>query len=262
MALPLEAGKIKDLVDEIPQVKKVSQPVSSFNGKIGEKEQEYYTRVSERLRHKSRAICNWDYERLILEEFPSFYKVKCLNNYRDGHFAVGHVTMVPIADLRNKNYSGSGILIPKTNYIDLRNIENFLYSRSSPFVKIHAINPQLEYVLIQCKVKLYTGVDKGFYLQKLNDDLINFLTPWVTGDADAISFSSKIYSSSIINFIDRQDYVNYVIDLVMQQYTEKDNGEKVFVTNPSQLTSLVETDLTTEHSILVSAPKHEIELVE
>ncbi len=262
MALPLEAGKIKDLVDEITQVKKVSQPVSSFNGKIGEKEQEYYTRVSERLRHKSRAICNWDYERLVLEEFPSFYKVKCLNNYRDGHFAVGHVTIVPIADLRNKNYSGSGILIPKTNYIDLRNIENFLYSRSSPFVKIHAINPQLEYVLIQCKVKLYTGVDKGFYLQKLNDDLINFLTPWVTGDADAISFSSKIYSSSIINFIDRQDYVNYVIDLVMQQYTEKDNGEKVFVTNPSQLTSLVETDLTTEHSILVSAPKHEIELVE
>jgi len=262
LKLPLEAEKIKTLIDDIPRIKKVSQPLSSFNGKAGENERDYYTRVSERLRHKSRAIANWDFERLVLEEFPSLYKVKCINNYVDGHFAVGHVTVVPIADLRNKNYAGSNILIPKINYIDLKKIEDFLHSKSSPFARIHAINPKLEHVLISCKVKFNAGVDKGFYLQKLNDDLIDFLTPWATGDMDAVSFSAKIFASSIINFIDRQSYVNYVADLVMQQYIENDKGERQFVTDSRQLTSLVETELTTDHSILVSAPKHEIDVAE
>ena len=36
----------------------------------------YYTRVSERLRHKNRAIQLWDYEHLILQNFPHLYRVK------------------------------------------------------------------------------------------------------------------------------------------------------------------------------------------
>ncbi|MEO5998621.1 MAG: hypothetical protein ABIN89_17800 [Chitinophagaceae bacterium] len=261
LALPLEAEKIKTLVDEIPEVKKVSQPAPSFNGKLGENDKEYYSRVSERLRHKSRAINNWDYERLILDEFSSFFKVKCLNNYYNGHFAVGHVTVVPIPDLRNRNYAGANVLMPKINYLDLRSIEKFLLAKSSPFAKIHAVNPQLEYVLISCKVKFKAGIDKGFYLQKLNEDLINFLTPWAAGDTAAVSFSAKIYSSSIINFIDMKEYVNYVVDLVIQQYIVNDNGKMEIIATPGQLASRVETELTTAHSILVSAPKHEIELV-
>jgi hypothetical protein len=262
LALPLEAARIKTVVDEVPQVKKVMQPVPSFNGKLGESDKEYYTRVSERLRHKSRAINNWDYERMILEEFSFFYKVKCINNYYNGHFAVGHVTVVPIPDLRNKKYAGGNILMPKINYLDLRNIEKFLSSRSSPFAKIHAVNPQLDYVLISCKVKFKAGVNKGFHLQKLNEDLVNFLTPWASGNTNAVSFSAKIYASSIINFIDKLEYVNYVVGLVMQQYIINDKGEKVIIVEPDKLSGRVETELTTGHSILVSAPKHDIELAD
>jgi hypothetical protein len=262
LALPLEAEKIKTLVGDIPNIKKISQPVSSFNGKLEENDKEYYTRVSERLRHKSRAINNWDYERLVLEQFPSFYKVKCLNNYYNGDFAIGHVTIVPVADFRNKKFAGSNMLLPKINYLDLRNIEKYLAAKSSPFVKIHAVNPQLEHVLITCKVKFLSYVNKGFYLNQLNDDLVSFLTPWAGGNADTISFTAKVYASSIINFIDSQEYVDYVTDLVMEQYTEMDNGKNVFVLNSEQLTSLVETELNTGHSILVSSPKHKIDLVE
>ncbi|MEJ7913248.1 MAG: baseplate J/gp47 family protein, partial [Chitinophagaceae bacterium] len=261
LALPLEAETIKTLIDDIPIIKKVSQPLSSFNGRVEENNREYYTRVSERLRHKSRAINNWDYERLILDEFPSFYQVKCLNNYYNGDFAIGHITVVPIADFRNRKHAGSNMLLPKVNYRDLRKIENYLSRKSSPFVKIHAMNPLLEHVLITCKVKFHGHVNKGFYLKRLNEDLINFLTPWAVGVVDTISFSAKVYASSIINFIDRQTYVNYVVDLYMEQYTGNEEGGRVFVKNAEQLTSLVETELKTGHSILVSAPKHEIELV-
>lgn len=261
LVLPLEVEKINKIIDELPQIKKVTQPVPSFNGKIGEKESEYYIRVSERLRHKARAINNWDYESLVLDKFPSIFKIKCLNNYYDGHFAVGHVTVVPIEDLRNKNYAGSNILVPKTNYIDLKRIEEFLCSKSSPFVKVHAINPKLERVLVNSRVKFKSGSDKGFYLKKLNEDLIEFLTPWAN-DPSQISFSGKVYASSIVNFIDKRTYIDYVTDLIMFQYTEDDNGKKDFVFNAYKLASLVETEVTTDHSILVSAPKHQIELIE
>ncbi|TDH27264.1 hypothetical protein EXU57_06650 [Segetibacter sp. 3557_3] len=262
LALPLEAGRVKNLADKVPFVKRVEQPESSFNGRVSENQDAFYTRVSERLRHKGRAICNWDYERMVLEQFPFLYKVKCINNYHSGQFAVGHITLVPITDLRNKNYPGNDILFPKTNYLDLRAIEKFVVAKASPFVKVHAVNPQLDHVLINCKVRFHTGVDKGFYLQRLNDDLVQFLTPWATGDMEAISFSGKIFSSGIISFIDKREYVDYVAELVMRQYNDDDVGTRVFVKEGDQLTSLVETQVTTNHSILVSAPRHEIELIE
>jgi hypothetical protein len=267
LALPLESGKIKTPVDNLPLIKTITQPIASFGGKVAEDDKEFYIRVSERLRHKSRAINNWDYERLVLEEFPSFYKVKCINNYHDGHFAVGHVTIVPIANLVNKDDSNNSILIPKTSYIELRNIENFLSGKSSSFVKIHAVNPRINYVFVRCKVKFCAGVDKGYYLKKLNDDLIDFLTPWATGDVDRVSFSAKVFASSIINFIDKQDYVDYVFDLEMYQYKEDERGVRTYVESPDfkspeQKFFLSETELKEEDSILVSALQHEITLAE
>ncbi len=260
MAVPLPAEKIKILLDEVPEVKKINQPAASFNGKVGEKENEYYTRVSERLRHKERAINNWDYENLVLERFPAIFKVKCLNNYYNGNFARGHVTIVPIADLRNKSYEGSSILVPKTNYIDLIKIEEYLCSIASPFAKIHAINPKLEYIHVTCKVKFLPGRSKGYYLKQLNLDIINFLTPWAN-DPGRVTFSGKVYASSIINFIDKREYVDYVQELEMRQYTENDKGVKEYVVDPYELLTMVETRLTTNHSVLVSAPKHDIDLV-
>jgi hypothetical protein len=261
LSLPLEAEKIKGLVEKVPFVKKVSQPVSSFNGKSEEYEQDFYTRIGERLRHKARAVNNWDYERLVLENFQFLYKVKCLNNYYSGHFATGNVTIVPIPDLRNKNYKGNNVLMPRTSYMDLRKIEKYLSERSSPFIRIHALNPQLDQVLINCKVRFHSRVDKGFLLKKLNEDLIRFLTPWSTGDMDSLSFTSKIYASSIINFINKREYVDYVEDFVMKQYTENADGEKTFIPLPEEASTLEETVFTTPHSILVSAPEHGIGLM-
>ena len=99
-------------------------------------------------------------------------------------------------------------------------------------------------------------------LKKLNKDLVTFLTPWATGDMERLSFSSKIYASSIINFIDKREYVDYVRDFEMRQYTEDENGEKIFTNAADQLTTLEETVFTTGYSILVSAVEHDIKLIE
>jgi hypothetical protein len=260
LAVPLPAQKITKLAQVVPAIRSVRQPVASFNGKVEEAEPEFYARVSERLRHKSRAVNNWDYERLILEHFPSIYKVKCLNNYCQGQFVPGHVTVVPIQNLMNKASGEFQSELPSASYLELRKIEEFINERSSVFARAHAINPLPNYVKINCKVKFNQGLDKGYYLQKLNEDLVKFLTPWANEMKQA-SFSTKIYYSSIITFIDKRSYVDYVADLSMNQFTLSGDGTTNYVRTENQMISLVETKITSAHSILVSVKQHNIELI-
>lgn len=260
LAFPLPPQKVNKLVTVLPGIKSIKQPESSFGGKVEEVEPEYYARVSERLRHKSRAVNNWDYERLVLEQFPSIYKVKCLNNYYQGQFLPGHVTVVPIINLKNKQSEKFHSELPSASYLELRRIEEFLNQRSSVFAKVHAINPQPDYVKINCRVKFKSGLNKGFYLQQLNEDLVRFLTPWA-GESDMASFSTKVYSSSIISFIDKRDYVDYVADLSMNQFTIAKDGSINYARLENQMISLTETQITSAHSILVSAREHNIELI-
>src|SRR4029077_10948625 len=107
---------------------------------------------SERLRHKNRAICLWDYERLILEAFPQIYKVKCLNHtcfepsesgtgiYRE--LAPGHVTIVTIPNVRVQNLRDP--LKPFTSLGLLDEIKGFLEESTSCFAQLHVKNPQFE----------------------------------------------------------------------------------------------------------------------
>ena len=77
-----------------------------------------------------------------------------------------------------------------------------------------------------------------------------------------LQFSAKLYASSIINFIDKLTYVDYVQELRMFQYVESEDSKIDAELIVTQLNAVVETQLTTDHSILVSAPKHLIELLD
>ncbi len=66
----IPAKTISKLVESNPAVKTITQPFDSFNGRTRETDEHFYVRVSERLRHKQRAITIWDYEHILLEQFP------------------------------------------------------------------------------------------------------------------------------------------------------------------------------------------------
>jgi hypothetical protein len=102
----LPAGTVSKLKIPDSAVKKIAQPYASFGGRAKEKEDTFYVRVSERLRHKNMAITIWDYEHLVLENFPQVYKAKCLNHTRTenpetgapeyNEVAPGYVTLITI----------------------------------------------------------------------------------------------------------------------------------------------------------------------
>ena len=322
----LPATSISKLTTPVAEVSKVQQPFASFDGKHQEVGKEFYMRVSERLRHKARAINAWDYEHLVLDRFPSVYKVKCIthsdsnclctnksltvvnsvlpltvvfngdnatlgsslnkiadevnknpvinitlvghglnassniktitNAYATGNLqtgeivtkvdlrrinsniasianddnnntvdiietesccgpqiAPGHVLLIPIANLKNRNATNP--LQPKTSRRILIEIQEYLKTRTSPFVHVHAKNPVYEQIIVSFKVQFYSGTDKGYYMKKLNDEIVHFLTPWAFEENAEVKFNQKIYASSIINFIEERSYVDFITDFVM-----------------------------------------------
>jgi hypothetical protein len=238
----LKAETISKLVIRTADIQSVKQPFTSFEGKAPEVGRPYYTRVSERLRHKARAINAWDYEHLVLNQYPNVFKVKCVQHsdpnclcrepeisteMRDtqgnavpktieccgSQIAPGHVMIVPIPNLKNRVEANP--LKPKNSRRTLVSIEEFLKKRTSPFVHIHARNPVYEPILTMFKVQFYEGFDKGFYLKILNDEIVKYLSPWAFNMDVDVSFDNKIYASSIINFIEERPYVDFITDFLM-----------------------------------------------
>jgi hypothetical protein len=257
-ALPAET--IKDFVESDAAIEKITQPYASFGGHIKEQSNEFYTRVSERLRHKRRAITIWDYEHLILEAFPTIYKVKCLNHTRYvsigtiNELEPGHVSLVIIPDLKNKNAVNP--LEPKTSLITLTEISDFISTINPPCVSLHVRNPIFEEIQVDFNVKFYPGYDNGFYGKLLGEEIRKFLAPWAY-DTQDIVFGGKIHKSRIINFVEERPYVDFVTCFNMSQIVPTGLNSA-----PDIHKNIEEAVTTTSASILTSAATHKIHVLE
>jgi hypothetical protein len=254
LRLPLPASTIAKLRESNSRIPKVSQPFASFGGKVKEQSNDFYVRVSERLRHKHRAITLWDYERLALEKFPSVYKMKCITHTEDkptnySEIAPGHVTLIAVSNLRNKNVINP--LQPKTSLTTLEEIHDYISSLTSWWVELDVRNPDFEEIRTTFNVRFLPGFDNGFYGQKLNEDIKKFLSPWAYEAAAEISFGGHIHRSTLINFVEQQEYVDFVSCFRMDQI----NGAQI-------LTDIEEAVTTTAASVLVSSTNHLITVLE
>ncbi|HMK26191.1 MAG TPA: hypothetical protein VK483_09195 [Chitinophagaceae bacterium] len=245
----LAAGTISKLKVPDASVKKINQPYSSFAGRPKENEDHFYIRVSERLRHKARAITVWDYEHLVLEKFPEIYKVKCLNHTQieDGVYnevKPGYVSIITIPSLQNRNDANP--LKPYTQQSTLTSIESYLQNLISCFVKLRACQPQFEEVRIEFSLQLHEQYkDFTFYANQLKDEITEFLSPWASGDNSTIDFGGKIYKSVLINFIEERYYVDFITDVFLYVKVDETTDESG---------DMDEITASTARSILVSAP--------
>lgn len=267
-ATPLAAGSIRKLDAPNPAVKGLSQPFSSFDGKAAEQADAFYTRVSERLRHKDRAIALWDYEHLILEAFPQIFQAKCLKHTRyepddeNGsgiykELAPGHVTIVTIPNQQFHNLRDP--LRPYTSLGLLTDIDAFLRQRLSCFVQLHVRNPLFEEVTASFQVRFYDGFDEQFHISKLDEAITRFLSPWAFAGGGNPVFGGRIYKAVLINFVEEQPYVDYVTDFELKHsYQTLDATGKLKVVESGNLT---EVEGSKAISLLVSARKHDIRVI-
>ncbi len=257
LAMPLAAKTISKLKVKEAEIKTIMQPYASFGGKVQERDDEFYRRVSERLRHKSRGVSIWDYERMVLQEFPEVYKSKCIShsiydfkdekeNLHDYEFAPGFVTLIVVPELTGLNAVDP--LKPRLSLNTLNKIKTFLTKSISPFAaeKLKVINSLFEKIQVQFYVEFYSGYDRGYYEKELVRDIIRYLSPWAFQEGRDIVFGGRIHRSVILNFIEERPYVDYVTDFKMDHIINDSRTES----------DIEEAYASTARSILVSADTH------
>lgn len=227
----LPAKTIAKLKNSQAQISKIDQPFASFGGKTEEAPENFYTRISERLRHKQRTVTRWDYEHLVLEYFPEIYQVKTLNHTEyDGNLenyralAPRHVTVVLVANVQNKNAIDP--LRPKASVALISKVREFISEICSAGVFLHVVNPVYEELQVKANVRFLAGVDRSLFAKKLEDDLKAFLSPWAFQSPEAFRFAGEIHSSVVLHFVEKLPYVDYLTCFEMYHIIKNPvNGE-------------------------------------
>lgn len=225
LAQSLPAGSIKEARVSIPGIGGIHQIMDSFGGEPPENDRQWTIRVSERLRHKNRAVTPADYESLILQRFPEIYKVKCFPCMTDdeehwNRATPGHLLIVLIPYLKE---SASSNQQPMVNALLLREVRQFVGGLSSSFVKFTVRNPAYEQIQVRCKVKFTGGMGRGFYLNKLNQEIVNYFSPWSSRGLEA-RFGWRVRCNDVQSHIQGLDYVESVSGLSMLRIIESDDG--------------------------------------
>ena len=257
----LPANSITRLVTPVSAIDTVKQPYSSFGGKGQEDYAQFIRRVSERLRHKDRAITMWDYERLVLEQFPDIYKVKCLNQAaQENEPGAAKVKLVVIPNLAGQTPFSP--LQPKVSQKLRRQIAGYLQDRVSPFVDVDVVNPRYEEIRYRVTLKFKQKESEGFCLKRLNQDIISYLSPRDHNNRAYLTFGGAIHLSALIHFITNLSYVDFIGKVKLIDHVLINRDSEGFV-GRQQLYPLDQDVVETRFpdSIFVSSANHFIDVV-
>ena len=203
---PLAAGTIRSSwpptrdQEDRPALQLVRRPAGR------ERTDAFATRVSERLRHKDRAVTMFDYEIACSRGLPPALQGEVPEHDRaernaqnhivaDNELMPGAVTVVTVPWTHGQNARNP--LRPYTDQATLTAVDGFLRKRVSPFVRLEVQNPKFEEVQVDFQVRFKPEIgDIAFYIDELNKALVSFLTPWSRADGGEITFGGKLWKST------------------------------------------------------------------
>lgn len=260
----LPPGSIKALYTPVAAVREVHQPYPSFNGQSEESQNEYFSRVSERLRHKGRAVNHWDYERMTLEKFHTIFQAKASSHISDPNFVEkGNIRLVVVPRLNH----GTDELNPKVNHNTLLRIAAYLRQNVSPFVKLHVSNPVFEYIRVVCSVKFEEGKNNGHSLERMKKDIREFMCPWLIDADKELELGGSVQVSALLNFVKSLPHVKFVTRFALLHFYLEDEESGIYRYLHTANTRLDRDQRETIQStlpwsVIVPDDDHEIEIIQ
>ncbi len=240
---------IQQLYPKLTQVKKVNQPLPSSGGRLPETESHYFDRSSERLRHKSRAVQQWDVEHLVVEQFPYVYRAVSYNHTEFNEVdhtlnAVPGKTLLVLVPFFN--HTGIENARPALSLSKLEKIEQWLKARCSPFLQVKAVNAPWDEISIDLEVMVNEDVlDLPFYKEKLREEIYRFLMPWAFEASAPPAFGRLLYFATLVDHIDELHFVHHILSMKIYR-----NGLEVSdVLRPSTPVHLLASSL--DHNIIL-----------
>ncbi|MGV3590737.1 MAG: baseplate J/gp47 family protein, partial [Gammaproteobacteria bacterium] len=189
----------------------VTQVMSSFGGVPAEEPVALRTRISERLRHKHRALTPLDYEMLILQEFPQVYKVKCFANVSSANPAgmtPGHLLIIPVPYL---NADDLTYFKPQFDGYLIERIREFVVALAPTFCEIAVESPLYEEIQVRCVVQFRKGRHPGKYQNMLQEKLCEYISPWSPG-GNGVHFGWRLAEQEIKSYVQNLPYVDQITE--------------------------------------------------
>ncbi len=210
-------------VRALPGSGDIRQVSQAFGGRAREDDSEKRTRIAERLRHKNRAVLPWDYEQLVLEQFPEVQKVKCFSGFSSREDAIkpGQVLIVVVP--ANSNRADEHCSHRMIDAPVLKRISDFVQRHCSAFVDVEVRNPLYEQIQVRCTVKFDDANSDGINISRLNRHISDYICPWKSIGYGA-RFGWRIKQQDIESHIRDLGYVAYVTNFSMLHITVDNAG--------------------------------------
>jgi len=193
---------------------KVRQPLTSFGGRPAETEREFHVRLSERLRHKGRAWTAWDYERLLLQEFPEVFSAECLTPDAGAPgLAPGSVLLIVIPTLKEP----PAALPPGFTARQLEDMATWLQSRASPHVTVRVENPAYVRLGVSATVGFKAVGAATTLLERLDEDVRQHLSPWIYCQSAVRLPEKTVAQGAVARFVASLHYVDRVRELELHR---------------------------------------------
>ncbi len=262
----LEADKIKGFAKSVRGIQSVWQLFPSFDGSPAETKENYYVRVSERLRHKQRPVQIRDLAQVILKAFPQILIVKLFNCKREDFSVVSGVDLLVVLIPRETKEGASLTEQPHVALSELFRIKNFVVSTVSPFVKVEVGNAVYERVKVFCKVLFYTHTEADSIVlrRRFIDDVNKYIAPWQYGETDNLKIGSTLYKTEFLIYLKNLPYVKYISSFSLIHFSfESDPNENELNAQVNDL-AVSGADVivsSTPTSVLIPSPYHIVEIL-
>lgn len=186
----------------------------------------YLARVSERLRHRQRAVTPFDIERLVLEAFPDVWRVKCLPHLTrtTAMPRPGHVTIVIVRHPAEKSAGPQGLVQERLFDVGtLEKIRAFLHRHGSPKAYYEVVNPSFDRIHVRASVRFAPFLDDGAMAKKLQHNLSHALSVWTAAD-DLSRFGWALNVPMLRALISENKDVINVTDFSVLHFVADDAG--------------------------------------
>lgn len=250
----LPVNSITELEISRPTIKEIIQPYTSTKGMAPENPEDFYYRVSKRLRHKNRALTMWDYEQLVLQNFPNVYKVKCLSSDHLASASPGDVRIIVIPDVRGQVPFTP--LQPKFAAYELEEIKEYLSQYSPPYATLSVNYPDYLPIRVRLGVRLMAGYPTKESVKKIMESIRQFLSPWAYDTQHEISFGGEVYANALIGYLENLPFVDYITNIKLFRLNKEGQFKEVFIEN-GVLKIMADSSVT----VLVSDEKHDIDVI-
>ncbi|MBS9440741.1 hypothetical protein [Photorhabdus heterorhabditis] len=224
----LAISSIKQPVNSSVAISEVTQPWTSWNGRLKEDEQTFLKRVPTRLSHRNRAL-NWgDIVTLLKERFVSIFDVK--------YPSTNELTKIPAPENRqlivipdNRYKDNNDSLRPELNQARLTEMVEWLDQLSSLWTTIEIKNPTYVDVKINYQLEFASDVNADYGYHQLQQELSRIYMPWGENIAIGVTPGNRIDYYQLLATIQQSPWVERVASLTLQKNNKStsDIGESI-----------------------------------